>query len=943
MKVLIVARTRRGGGACIGAISFDGRSLRLVAPAGANERWGLDFDVGGVWEIEGTLPEQVVPPHVEDLVVTQRRRLAPMTDPAPFIERHMPPASGGPEALFGGMLVPQPNGYLSAAQDALPPCSTTFWRPDRPLVRREGGKRIRYHYTDGDSDTSLVFVGFQEPLPEIPAGTLLRVSLTHLWRPPDRPDAPLRSYAQLSGWFGLPVPTAQTTIVTSSPVPSAARIEQVRAAMKRVFGYDSFRPLQEQVIGSVLNRRDTLGVMPTGAGKSLCFQLPALVTGGLTVVVSPLISLMQDQVDQLRTAGVCAVSLNSMMSHAEYAASAGRIRSGEARLLYVAPETLLRPEMLLMLDHCQVTLITIDEAHCISEWGHDFRPEYRQLRTVRDRYPSAVCLALTATATERVRADVRRILGIAESDTYIAPFDRPNLRLEVRRRTGGVRQILDFIQQHEGEAGIVYCSTRKAVDLLTERLRERGIAALPYHAGMEDEDRRVNQRRFQHDEVQVIVATTAFGMGINKSNVRFVLHHAMPNSVETYYQQIGRAGRDGLPADCLLLFARADIGHAHHWIEQGAEAEKAGKIARLGAMIRYAQAAACRRAVLVTYFGDPPPEGSCSSCDNCLTESSGREAIDVSEEARLFLRCIDAIRQRFGLTHVVDVLRGSRSAKVVSRKHDALPTYGAGAHRSTAWWRLLADRLAEQAIVEVDSEFGTATITAAGRKVLAGDPFRAVMQEPKTATANAGTVQTYDALLFEALRRLRRELAEEAKVPPYVVFSDRSLTDLAAVRPTTDSAFRSIHGVGERKATAYAAPVLDVIRAFVAEHGTEIDPDRAVVTVAEDDEPRRSDESARAFQSGMSLDQIAARWSIKRDRVLYHLSRYVREGGRIDPGKILGESGLDEAMRARSLTALERLGTHALRPAFDDLEGAVSYPELRILALYLQSRSGEAK
>lgn len=941
MKVLIVARTRRGAGACIGAISFDGQSLRLVAPSGADDRWGLEFDVGGVWEIDGIPPEYLLPPHVENLVVAYRRRLASMSDAIPFIERHMPPSCGGPELLFESALVRLPSSALCVEQARVPSCSTTFWRPDRPLVRNCDGKRIHYRYTLAGSISSLAYVGFQDSVAEIPAGSLVRVSIAHWWQPPDKPDVSLRCYVQLSGWFG-PMPT---TIATRAALPSPvslpnstaplATMEQIRGLMKRVFGYESFRPLQEEVIAGVLNHRDSLGVMPTGAGKSLCFQLPALIPGGLTVVVSPLIALMQDQVDQLRTAGVCAVTLNSMMSHAEYVAATRQIRSGAARLLYVAPETLLRPEILLLMEECRVKLITIDEAHCISEWGHDFRPEYRQLRLVRDRFPDAVCLALTATATERVRADIRKTMGIAESDTYVAPFDRPNLHLEVRRRTGGIRQIVEFIRQHEGQSGIIYCNARKAVDLLSARLTERVISALPYHAGMEDDDRRTNQRRFIHDEVPIIVATTAFGMGINKSNIRYVIHHAMPDSLETYYQQIGRAGRDGLRADCLLLFARGDIGHAHHFIELGAESERPGKIARLGAMIRYAQAAACRRAALVTYFGDPAPQASCQMCDNCLAGESGRAAVDVSDDARLFLRCMDDIRQRFGLTYVVDVLRGSRSTKLLSRHHDKLTTYGLGSHRSKAWWRLMADRLVEQGIVEVDSEYGTARVTPAGQRVLGGDPFRAIMDEPKSYLTPGESGRTYDVLLFEALRHLRRQLATEASVPPYMVFSDRTLIEMAAERPRSPAEMLRIHGVGERKAQAYAPAFLGAIRAFVEQHAAEPDTGRVLEVETDDLEPRRCEESAHAFESGLSLDQIAWRWCIKRETVINHLNEYVREGGRLDPGRLLGECRLNEQVRNHALGVMQRLGLFQLGPVYQEMGGDAPYSDLRALQLYL--------
>ncbi len=523
MKILIVAKTRMGSGACIGGITFEGQSVRLIAAnAVTDEHAGMEYRVGEVWEVDAAPAPSVIPPHVENIVVRAKRRLGPMSDPDRFIDAHMPAVAGGLEGLYQGLTQANATGALYIAErTGVPPYSTMFWRPDQPLARDDDAKRIRYRYPTPDGGRTLTFVGFQEPIEVIPAGTLVRVSLAHWWRPEERPDDELRCYVQLSGWFvgsgieRLKVPQGCVAIApeglsaarrpasTTSPSTQvdgrlqpfsgdfnrqAADLTQARHLLKTIFGYDAFWPLQADIIANVLARRDTLAIMPTGGGKSLCYQLPALLFEGLTVVVSPLIALMQDQVDQLAELGIPAAFLNSTLDYGDYIGTANRVRRGEVKLLYVAPETLLRPETLVMLDRSRVNCLTIDEAHCISSWGHDFRPEYRQLLTARQRYPDAVCLAFTATATPRVQEDIKQILGFGAANEFIASFNRPNLTLAAQRRQGGLRQALAFLEAHRGQSGIIYCSTRAGVDTLAGQLTALGWPALPYHAGMEDDD-----------------------------------------------------------------------------------------------------------------------------------------------------------------------------------------------------------------------------------------------------------------------------------------------------------------------------------------------------------------------------------------------------------------------------------------------------------------------
>ena len=502
--------------------------------------------------------------------------------------------------------------------------------------------------------------------------------------------------------------------------------------------------------------------MPTGSGKSLCYQLPALLFDKLTVVVSPLISLMQDQVMQLHELGAPAAFLNSTLDYPTYLRTAERARTGEIKLLYTSPETLLRPETLVLLERAGVACLTIDEAHCISQWGHDFRPEYRQLLPVRQRFPAAVCAAFTATATQRVQDDIRGILGFRSEDVFVASYNRENLFLEVRSRTDGLAQVLAFLETHRGQSGIIYCSTRRQVDGLAAHLAENGWPVLPYHAGLDAATRQRNQDEFSRDRVPIIVATIAFGMGINKSNVRFVLHYNLPDSLEQYYQEIGRSGRDGLRADCLLLMSRADLVHHNQHIDEGAPSERAGRQARLQAMVRYAEAADCRRAPLLTYFGEEPAAATCGFCDNCLSAAAETPQVDVSDDARLFLRCVVNTDQTFGPGHIVKVLRGSRAAEVLRWRHDQAPEYGAGRVRSAEAWRELADEFIRQGLVTQDMGHGNLTLTEKGIAVLRGTPVLVAAQALRPTTA----AEAYDTVLFEQLRTLRRKLGRSGERAP---------------------------------------------------------------------------------------------------------------------------------------------------------------------------------
>ena len=718
MKVLIVAKTRMGGGACIGAITEEGKSVRLI-PFNEDPHDGAnrEYEVGDIWEISAERVADLILPHIENVVVYEKRRLDTANNSIGSIEQSMPPINGQPRQLYESLLQSTENGALYIAkQNGIPSYSTTFWRPDQPLLRDTEGKRVRYRYPTENDGHTFTFVGFQEPLEVIPAGTLVRVSLAHWWRPEATPNVEERCYAQLSGWFLQDEPKRSIEIESLS---SQTSLQTPLEVLKDVFGYEQFRQLQAEIINHILNRHDALIVLPTGGGKSLCYQLPALIFDGVTVVVSPLISLMQDQVMQLQQRDVRAAFLNSTLSNSEYVATMQRVKRGEVTLLYAAPETLMRPEILLMLDESNVACLAIDEAHCISQWGHDFRPEYRQLISVRERFANAVCLALTATATPRVQKDVKQSLKIQEHNEFIASFDRENLFIAVEPKVDLLNQMLEFLNAHRDESGIIYCQTREQVESLDRELVEHGIAALSYHAGLDSETRKQNQETFINGDTRVMVATIAFGMGIDKEDVRFVLHAGLPKEPESYYQEIGRAGRDGLQADCLLLFSYGDVDTIKYFIDQGASSEREGALQRLETLVNWATSTECRRKGLLAYFGDRYEKPNCGMCDNC--RQTEIERADLTGPARKFLSCVIETKETFGVDHIINVLLGSKAKKVVKNRHHQLSTYGTGREYDKTQWKHLALQFLQHGLLNRDLQHGNLKLTNDGHAVLKGE------------------------------------------------------------------------------------------------------------------------------------------------------------------------------------------------------------------------------
>jgi ATP-dependent DNA helicase RecQ len=936
-----------GGGACGGAIALgNGRSLRLLdAHVAAHNSGGMHYAVGEVWEIDAAPAAQIAPPHCEDFVVQSSRRIGRMSNPAAFVEQHMPPATGELETLFEGKLQRTAGGALFvAASSGLPGFSTCFWRPDRPLRRIETGYRIRYVYASESGEATLVFVGFQDPPAEIPTGTLVRISLTRPWRPPERPDEEPRCYAQLSGWLDAVAESAAPASEEQPHGRSPADLDHARRLLKEVFGYDHFRPLQERIIASVLAGQDTLAIMPTGSGKSICYQLPALIFDGLTVVVSPLLALMQDQVEQLRQLGIPATFLNSTLDYRTYAATTARIRSSAVKLVYMAPETLLRPETLVMLETCRPACLAIDEAHCISEWGHDFRPEYRLLLGARRHFPQVVCLAVTATATPRVQQDIKRMLHFSDSQTFVASFDRPNLHLSVRPRGDGVRQLLRFLAGHREESGIIYCNTRKQVDELVSRLEVEGVAVVAYHAGLENDVRAANQRRFLTEDGCVAVATIAFGMGINKPDVRFVVHYTIPGSIEHYYQQIGRAGRDGLPAHCLLLYHPRDLGTHYFHIEEGAANERPGRVARLQAMDRFARTRECRRAPLLAYFGEERHDTRCQACDNCLAGSESLPTADVTIEAQKFLSCVKRTGEQFGIGYIVDVLRGSHRREIVARRHNQLSTHGVGKEHAAPVWRQIAQEFVLQGLIDQNLDHGGLRLTDAGWAVLRKEQTVVVPAEIVTGARAARTVDTgatttsggYDAQLFARLRILRRSLADELHVPAYVIFGDRTLIEMATRLPQSIEEMRAVYGVGERKLRQFGEQFLACVRTYCQEEG--VDPAQHTSHTLPTSVRRRFEEVGDLFEDGHGVAELQATFGVKRGAVIENLERYHQAGHQLDHRRLLEASELDPELQRGVLRRLAATNARMLGPIFEEFGGLVSYDELRLLRLYLACR-----
>ncbi|MBI3829895.1 MAG: DNA helicase RecQ [Planctomycetes bacterium] len=597
-------------------------------------------------------------------------------------------------------------------------------------------------------------------------------------------------------------------------------------ALKRHFGFSAFRPHQEEIIRDALAGRDVFALLPTGGGKSLCFQLPAILRKGLTVVVSPLIALMKDQVDALQANGIAATFLNSTLQPEDARARLRGVYEGRYRLLYAAPERIMLDGFQSALAQWNVEAIAVDEAHCISEWGHDFRPEYRKLAQLREVLPNVPLMALTATATERVRADIVKHLHLRDPARYVASFNRPNLAYRVEPKEKGFAKLLAFVKERKNESGIVYCQSRKSAEGLAEKLRAAGVLALPYHAGMEAPDRSRNQDQFLRDDARVICATIAFGMGINKSNVRYIVHYDLPKNIEGYYQETGRAGRDGLPSECLLLFSAGDAVKQERFIDEKPDPREQENARRqLRQMLDYSESRACRRAALLAYFGETWTQVPCGGCDNCLEP---RGTYDGTLDAQKFLSCVYRIRERhstfgFSVKYVADVLTGAESDLILGWQHHTLSTYGIGRERSVKEWQAIGRELAALGLLLQSSEgrYTRLELTPSGREALTKrKPVQLTkpVEARKSSSAKHKGPAEFDEDLFESLRALRKRLADERSVPAYIVFSDATLRAMARAYPQSEADLIGIPGIGEKKRAEFGATFVKTIREHLERH-----------------------------------------------------------------------------------------------------------------------------
>jgi ATP-dependent DNA helicase RecQ len=733
-------------------------------------------------------------------------------------------------------------------------------------------------------------------------------------------------------------------MVESAALPSPTS-PSLEGTLKHYFGYDSFRLGQREVIAAALEGQDLLVIMPTGGGKSICFQLPALLKPGVMVVVSPLIALMQDQVTALQVNQISATYLNSSLSQAETRDRESQLLRGEIKLLYVAPERLFNPTFLGLLKQVKervgLSAFTIDEAHCVSEWGHDFRPEYRRLAELRDRYPDVPMMALTATATDRVRQDMLHQLRLRDPYVHLASFNRPNLYYEVRPKHRNLYdEVLQYVQKNEG-SGIIYCSSRRQVDELTAKLQRDGISALPYHAGLNDRDRFSNQTRFLRDDVQVMVATVAFGMGINKPDVRFVIHHDLPRNIESYYQEAGRAGRDGEDAACILYFAPKDIRTIDWMIDQkvnpatGEPLEQEQRIARqqLRQVIDYAEGTVCRRTIQLSYFGEPFP-GDCSNCDNCRNP---KPLEDWTVDAQKFLSCIARCQERFGMNHIIEVLRGSKGQRVLQKGHDRLSTYGIGKDKTADSWKHLSRTLLQQGLMDETTDgYPVLKLNARSWEVLRKQQpvYVAVAVQSSDPDQRPETRASADAdALFQKLRSLRKQLADERSIAPYMVFADSTLKAMAQQQPQTLAEFAAISGVGSRKLIQYGDKFIEVIRSFREEMGLPIPSDVGALSTPE---PKQSSQRAELsetlittlelYRQDYTLDEIAQRRNLKQTTVISHITELIEQNQMISV-----DSWVDPGRQIKIRGAIAQVGAVSLSLIRETLGETYTYDEIKLV------------
>ncbi len=720
---------------------------------------------------------------------------------------------------------------------------------------------------------------------------------------------------------------------------SAARI------LRDVWGYDSFRPLQEQSIQAVLESRDSLTVLPTGGGKSLCFQVPALCLDGMAIVVSPLISLMKDQVDALHACGVAAAFVNSSQSPDEKRLVAERIRGGEVKLLYVAPERLLTERMLDFLRQSKISFFAVDEAHSISNWGHDYRPEYRGQQELKDHFPSTSIHAYTATASAPVRDDIVAQLGLDGAKVMVGDFDRPNLVYRMLRANNRIQQVMEVIARHKGESCIVYCISRKEVERTAQVLQQMGVTALPYHAGLDDSQRKANQDAFIKEQCDVIVATVAFGMGIDKSNVRCVVHAGMPKSIEHYQQESGRAGRDGLESECVMIYSGGDLVTWKKLMEGDGQNTGEGAVKSLYAMNDLCLSPNCRHRAIVEYFGQTYTKASCQACDVCLDEvAMAEDPITISQK---ILSCVVRLEERFGALHTAKVLTGSKEARIVELKHDQLSTFGLLATEALQTVKVWIDQLIHQGFLRRSGEYQVLGLTESGRRLLRrdGSPRLSAATSATATKSNRGAGEpSWDGVdrgLFDALRKLRGELALSRAVPAYVIFGDEPLREFARYRPVSVEQFAKIRGVGEQKKKDFAELFVAAIRSYCDAHqvatNVAFTPKPATATQASAGVVVPHANSFVAFEffkRGEPLDEIAKKIGLAYSTVCKYLEDYLRHEKVTDC-----TPWVDPQTRDQVLAKAHLIENRRLKPLFEHFQAKISYETLRVIMICHENAS----
>jgi ATP-dependent DNA helicase RecQ len=738
----------------------------------------------------------------------------------------------------------------------------------------------------------------------------------------------------------------------------AAALDPLRKAIEKYWGFREFRPLQAEAMTAELDGRDSLVVMPTGGGKSLCYQAPAVVRDGTTVVVSPLIALMKDQVDGLRECGIAATQIDSSMSAAERAGYEFDLMNGELKILFVSPERLVSGDFVRMLQRANVKTFAIDEAHCISHWGHDFRPEYRQMGKLKDLFPGAAIHAYTATATQQVRDDICRQASLNDPVVLVGNFDRPNLTFRVLARTDLSRQILEVVHRHENEAGIIYCIRRRDVEEVNALLQAKGIKSLPYHAGLDADVRRKTQDEFAEERCDLIVATVAFGMGIDRSNIRYILHTGMPKSIEHYQQETGRAGRDGLEAECVLLYSGSDAMTWKFIVEKSAREGNASKEYVASAnrhieeMERYARGASCRHKALVRYFGQDLDSDNCGACDLCLGDN---EIVpDSVIVAQKILSCVARVQERFGINHVISVLRGEAGERIKSYKHDELSTYGLlRDHSKTDIREWIYQLIGQKVLEQTTDEFPVLKLNAASREVFRNERSvrllqpvkRSAKERPEKSKADTASWEGVDKELFEALRSRRHQLATVRQVPPYVIFSDATLRELARVRPSSIDKLRLVYGIGEKKLTDFGEEFLTIIDDHCAARGLPRDvpnmgpklaPAEPIggsrLRVKLPDAQKRL--ALKLIAQGCPIDEIVEQTQRAKSTINGFIEEYIRDA---KPDHI--DAYVPRKTYERVAAAMDEVGGSRLKPIFLALGESVPYDDIRLVIAHRQTKA----